>query len=173
MYTQRNKLRFLMQASLIAAIYTALCLLLQPISFGFGGVQLRVAEALTLLPVLMPAAVPGLTVGCLLSNIMGGATMLDVVFGTLTTFAAAVVTRRLRDKPLLAAAPPVLFNAVVVGALLRYAYGVPMHLLLCMASVGLGQLVACYALGLPMLKGLNRLPQKYFVTDTMVKKIND
>lgn len=165
----RNQYRFLTQASLIAAIYSALCLLLQPISFGFGGVQLRVAEALTLLPVLMPAAVPGLTVGCLLSNIMGGATFLDVVFGTLTTFAAAVLTRRLRDRPLLAAAPPVLLNAVVVGALLRYAYGVGLPLILCMASVGAGQLVACYLLGLPMLKGLKRLPQKYFVTNTMVK----
>lgn len=162
MRDQRNKIRCLTQAGLIAAVYTALCLLLQPISFGFGGVQLRVAEALTLLPTLMPAAIPGLAVGCLLSNILGGAALLDVAVGTLTTLAAALLTRRLREKLLLAAAPPVLLNALTVGALLKYVYGVNLPLLLCMASVGAGQLVACYGLGIPMLKALKRTSKKYF-----------
>lgn len=164
-----GKTRFLTQAGLIAAVYTALCLLLQPVSFGFGGVQLRVAEALTILPVLMPAAVPGLAVGCLLSNILGGAALLDVAIGTLTTLAAALLTRRLREKPLLAAAPPVLLNAVTVGSMLKYVYGVNLPLLLCMASVGAGQLAACYGLGMPMLKALKRAPKKYFMADTIVK----
>ena len=104
-------IRFLAQAGLIAAIYTALCLVLHPISFGFGGVELRVSEALTLLPALMPSAVPGLLIGCLLANLMGGATLLDIVFGSLTTLAAAILTRKLRNKPLLAALPPGLGEA--------------------------------------------------------------
>ena len=82
MKATRKSTRYLVQASLIAAIYTALCLILHPISFGFGGVELRVSEALTLMPALMPAAVPGLFVGCLLANLMGGASILDIVFGS-------------------------------------------------------------------------------------------
>ena len=162
MKENRFSTRFLVQASLVAAIYAALTLLLQPISFGFGGVQLRVSEALTLLPVLMPASVPGLFVGCLLANLLGGATTLDVVFGSLTTLAAALLTRKWRDRPLLAAFPPVILNALVVGSLLRYAYGVAMPLWLCMLSVGLGQAAACYALGLPVMKMMRRIPERYF-----------
>ncbi len=153
--------RFLVQASLIAAIYTALCLILHPISFGFAGIELRVSEALTLMPVIMPAAVPGLFIGCLLANLLGGATVLDVVFGSLTTLAAAVLTRKCRNRPALAAFWPVILNAVVIGALLRYAYGVAMPLWLCMVSIGAGQAVACYALGLPMMRMMRRLPKKY------------
>ena len=162
MQKHKMKTRFLVQASLIAAIYTALCLVLHPISFGFGGIELRVSEALTLLPVLMPAAVPGLFAGCLLSNLMGGATALDIVFGSLTTLAAALLTRRLRNRPVLAALPPVLLNAAVIGTLLRYAYGVAMPLWLCMLSIGLGQAAVCYAIGLPLLRMMRRIPERYF-----------
>ena len=155
-------IRFLAQAGLIAAIYTALCLVLHPISFGFGGVELRVSEALTLLPALMPSAVPGLFIGCLLANLMGGATLLDIVFGSLTTLVAAMLTRKFREKPLLAAFWPVILNALVIGALLRYAYGVPMPLWLCMLSIGAGQAIACYAIGLPVMRMMKRIPEKYF-----------
>ena len=158
----RVSLRFLTHASLIAAIYTALCLLLQPISFGFSGIQLRVSEALTLLPILTPAAVPGLFIGCLLSNLLGGAMMIDVVVGSLTTLLAALFTRLWRARPAWAALPPVVFNALTVGAILHYVYGVGMPLWLCMGSVGLGQLAACYGIGLPMMKMLRRIPSKYF-----------
>ena len=156
--------RFLVQASLIAAIYTALCMILHPISFGFAGIELRVSEALTLLPVITPAAVPGLFIGCLLSNLLGGATMLDVVFGSMTTLVAALITRLWRKRPALAELPPVLLNAVVIGALLRYAYGVAMPLWLCMLSIGLGQLAACYGIGLPLMRMMRRIPEKYFNT---------
>ena len=155
-------IRFLAQAGLIAAIYTALCLVLHPISFGFGGVELRVSEALTLLPALMPSAVPGLFIGCLLANLMGGATLLDIVFGSLTTLVAAMLTRKFREKPLLAAFWPVILNALVIGALLRYAYGLAMPLWLCMLSIGAGQAIACYAIGLPVMRMMKRIPEKYF-----------
>ncbi len=147
-------LRFLLRAAVIAALYAAVTLLLAPISYG--PLQLRVAEALTLLPILTPAAVPGLFVGCLAANLLGGATALDVVFGSLATLAAALLTRRLRNRPLVAALPPVLVNALVVGAVLALAYNMPFWLTA--LEVGAGQLGACYALGLPIYYALRRLP---------------
>ena len=162
MLETKKNIRYMVQAGLIAAVYTALCMILHPISFGFGGVELRVSEALTLLPAIMPAAVPGLFVGCLLANILGGATLLDVIFGSLTTLAAALLTRKWRGNLLLAALPPVAFNAVVIGALLRYAYGLEMPLWLCMGSIGLGQAVACYVIGLPLMRVFAKMPQNLF-----------
>ena len=154
--------KVLTQAALVAAVYTALCMLLHPISFGFGGVELRVSEALTLLPVMMPAAVPGLFIGCLMANLLGGATMLDVVFGSLTTLVAAVLTRKHRDRPVIAAAWPVILNALVIGMLLKFAYGLAMPLWLCMLSIGAGQAVACYAIGLPLMRMMRRVPERFF-----------
>ena len=105
--------RALARGAIIAALYTALTVLLAPLSYG--EVQIRFSEAFTLLPILMPEAVPALLVGCLLSNILGGCTIFDIVFGSLATLLAAVCTRRLRDKFWLAALMPVLFNGVIVG----------------------------------------------------------
>ena len=147
-------LRFVLRAAVIAALYAAVTMLLAPISYG--PLQLRVSEALTLLPILTPAAVPGLFVGCLAANLLGGATALDIVFGSLATLAAAMLTRRFRDKPLLAALPPVVVNAFVVGAVLTYAYNLPFWLTA--LEVGAGQLGVCYLLGLPLYYALRRMP---------------
>lgn len=148
-------IRFLARAAVIAALYAAITMLLAPISFG--PVQFRVSEALTLLPILTPAAIPGLFVGCLAANLLGGATALDVVFGSLATLAAAILTRRFRERPLLAALPPVVVNAFVVGAVLTYAYNLPFWLTV--LEVGVGQIGACYILGLPLYYTLRRLPR--------------
>ncbi len=147
--------RMLTQAAVIAAIYAAVTLLLAPISGFQGNFQLRVSEALTILPVLTPAAVPGLFVGCLIANWLVGATALDVVFGSLATLIAALMTRRLRAWPLLAALPPVVVNMLVVGAVLSLSYNTPF--VLNAMWVGLGQLGACYALGLPLLWALRKI----------------
>ena len=112
--------RALARGAIIAALYTALTVLLAPLSYG--EVQIRFSEAFTLLPILMPEAVPALLVGCLLSNILGGCTIFDIVFGSLATLLAAVCTRRLRDKFWLAALMPVLFNGVIVGAVVHFCY---------------------------------------------------
>lgn len=113
--------------------------------------------ALTLLPVLFPQAVPGLTLGCLISNLFNpmGATVYDVVFGTLATLIAAVLTWRMRASIWVRALPPVLCNAVIVGLVLTYAYGIDM-LWMNMLTVGLGEAVVCYVLGVPMIKLLSR-----------------
>ena len=147
-------LRFLLRAAVIAALYAAITLLLAPISYG--PLQFRVSEALTLLPILIPAAVPGLTIGCLVANLVGSSTPWDMVFGTLATLAAALLTRRFRGRPLLAAAPPVLVNAVVVGLVIALVNGLPLWLT--MTEVGVGELGVCYLLGLPLYYALRRLP---------------
>ncbi len=146
--------RFAVQAGVIAAVYTALTLLLQPLSYGM--VQLRAAEVLTVLPVYFPAAIPGLTVGCFLSNLMGLASnpagAWDLLCGTATTALAAVLSYALRryrvaGLPLLSTLPPVILNALVVGGELALLYGnAPWGVFA--AWVALGQLGACTLGGL-------------------------
>ena len=147
----KNRTVMLAQAGLIAAVYTALTMLIQPLSFG--AMQLRVSELLTVLPVYMPAAIPGLTVGCFLSNLIGlsaGANPAggwDLLFGTAATGLAAWLTyawRRVRVKnvPLLSTLPPVVLNALIVGTELYIVYG-GMPWWLHVTWVAAGQLAAC------------------------------
>ena len=144
-------------SAVIAALYAALTLGFQAISYG--PVQFRVSEALTLLPVLFSEAVPGLAVGCLISNLFNpmGATVYDVVFGTLATLMAAMLTRRIKGSVWLKALPPVLCNAVIIGLVITYGYGVDL-LWMNMLTVGIGQAVVCYALGVPLVRVLDKQP---------------
>ena len=153
------KTRFYARAAAIAALYACLTLVWP---FSFGPVQVRVSEALCVLPLLTSAAVPGLFIGCLVSGILSGAVWFDVVFGSLSTLAASCCARRLRNRrmpiPLI---PPVAINAEVVGAVVHFAYaGNPSlsALPVSMLSVGAGEAVACVGLGLPLLRLLKRLP---------------
>lgn len=155
-----KKLRFsvndLVEGGIIAALYTALTLLLAPVSFS--AIQFRASEALTLLPVLFPSAVPGLFVGCFLSNLIAGAPWQDVVFGSLATLGAAMATRALHKTPWLSAFMPVLLNGVVVGLVLSFTQNLPF--LPTAATVALGEAAVCYMLGLPMVKILKeRFPR--------------
>lgn len=165
---RENKFRFttlaLVRAGLIAALYVVLTLIFQPISFG--AIQFRIAEALTLLPILTVDAVPGLFVGCLLANWLGGGVWFDVALGAVATLLAALCSRRFRARPALAAIFPTLFNGLIVGPVVYFAYvcapGDPVSvatLLFNMATVAFGELVVCYALGLPMLYALKKLPE--------------
>ena len=149
--------RVIAMQGVIAAIYVVLAMLLQPISFG--PVQFRVSEALTVLPFLSPYTAAGLTVGCLIANLLGGNGPLDVIFGTLATLIAAVLTSKIKNR-WLAPLPPVLVNAVIVGAMLSYvltpdAFWASFPVFA--AEVGLGQIGACYVLGLPLLATAWRL----------------
>lgn len=148
--------RALARGAVIAALYAALTLMLAPLSYG--EVQIRFSEALTLLPIVMPEAVPALFIGCLLANVLGGCSVFDIVFGSMATLLAAVCTRRLRGKFWLAAAMPVVFNGVIVGAVLRFAYGVPLPLAVCMLSVAAGEAVACFAVGPLLIRMVRRVP---------------
>ena len=160
MSKSRFSVRTLALSGIIAAIYAGLTLFL-PIP-QYGGVQLRVAEALTLLPFLLPEATLGLTVGCFLANLLGSPYVLDWVFGTLATFLATVLTRRMPNK-WLAAVPPVRSNAVIVGAEIAYfsvldgAAFAPAFALNAF-TVGLGELIACFALGVPLISWMEKNP---------------
>lgn len=155
-----SNVRRLAFSGMIAAVYAAATLLL-PVP-QYGGVQFRVAEAMTLLPFLFPEAIPGLVVGCFLANFLGSPMMLDWLFGTLATLLAALMTRRMPNE-WLAALPPVLCNAVIIGAEIAWfavqdgaafwpAFG------LNALTVGLGETAACYLLGVPLLHVLSRVP---------------
>ena len=148
------KTKFLIQAGTIAAIYGALTIALAP--FSYGPMQIRISEALTILPYFTPAAVPGLFIGCLVSNFISPYGIIDMVFGSGATLIAAVGSYLLRNKPLFVPLPPVVANAVIIGLMLYYAYGVPMNLFLIMAWVGLGELIACYGIGYPLLQYLKK-----------------
>ena len=150
--------RKLTRGAIIAALYAALTLLLAPISYG--EMQIRLSEALTLLPVMLPEAVPALAIGCLLANVLGGCTIFDIVFGTLATLLAAICTRCLRSRLRLASAMPVLFNGVIVGAVVHFAYAPVIPLPLCMLSVALGEAISCMLLGPIVLRAVNRIPSK-------------
>ncbi len=160
----RPDVKYLTRAAMIAAIYAALTLLLAPISFGFSGaVQFRISEALTVLPLVMAEAVPGLAIGCLAANLLAGASVFDVVFGSLATLLAAVVTRALRSRPYAAMAAPAVFNGLIVGPVVYFCYlmgssplSVPMLLISCI-SVAFGELVVVYIAGTAVYKAMSRI----------------
>ena len=169
--SQKTGYRFttaaIVRGGLIAAIYVVLTLIFQPISFG--AIQFRIAEALTLMPILTVDAVPGLFVGCLLANWLGGGIWFDVALGSVATLLAALCTRKFRNKTVLAALFPTIFNGLIVGPVVYFAYvrapGDPVSvptLLFNMATVAFGELVVCYALGLPMIYGMRKLPSNLF-----------
>lgn len=144
---------YIAQGAVIAAIYVALTVALAP--FSFKEIQVRIAEVLTILPVFTPAAVPGLTVGCLLANIMGGAPLPDIVFGSMATLIGAVGTWLLRKrKPTVAIIPPIAANMLIVPFILRYAYSVPLPIPMMMVTVGIGEAISCGVLGLLLYKAL-------------------
>ena len=160
MSKSRFTTRQMATAGIIAGIYAGLTLIL-PIP-QYHGVQLRIAEAMTLLPFLFPEAIPGLAVGCFLANLLGSPFMMDWIFGTLATLLAALWTRKMPNK-WLAALPPVLCNAVIVGAEVAYftvldggAFG-PAYALNA-ATVGLGELITCYLLGVPLINWISKTP---------------
>jgi uncharacterized membrane protein len=142
--------RSLCVSAVIAALYAAMTLLLAPISYG--PIQLRLSEALTLLPMLLPQAVPGLFVGCLIANLYTGM-LTDIILGSLATLVAAIGTYLLRKKPLLAAACPVVANSLIVGLTLALSFDLPP--LLTMAEVAIGE-IGAVAVGMVILSGMKR-----------------
>ena len=152
----RNKnINYLTQAAMIAAIYVVLTYVFAP--FSFGEVQVRIAEALTILPVFTPAAIPGLFVGCLVGNILGGAILPDIIFGSLATLIGAFFTYQLRDKnKFLAPLPPIAANTIVVPFVLRYGYGVALPIPFMMLTVGFGEVLSCGVLGMVLYFALRK-----------------
>ena len=145
MTNRRSITRHVVLGAMIAAAYVALTLLFAPISFG--PMQVRVAEALTILPMFTPAAVPGLFLGCFLANLFGDAIVLDVIFGSLATLLGAVGGWLLRRNRWLVPIPAILANVVIIPPVLKYGYGVELPLPLIAAYIAVGEFISCYVLG--------------------------
>jgi len=158
---KNKKVLFLVQAAMIAAIYVVLTVIFLPISFG--EIQVRIAEALTILPVFTPAAIPGVFVGCLIGNILGGAILPDIIFGSLATLIGAIFTYLLRKKSkYLAPLPPIISNTLIVPFVLRYAYGINLPIPFMMLTVGVGEIISCGILGMIVYGALNKYRHRIF-----------
>lgn len=138
----------LTRGAMIAALYAALTLIFAPISIG--SVQCRVSEALCILPMFFPESIWGLFAGCIISNtFIPGSHAFDIIVGSLVTLLAAFLTYKTRKNPYVAISFPVILNAVIVGGYIPFIYpGFPIHISI--LSVGIGQVMSCYGLGLPL-----------------------
>jgi uncharacterized membrane protein len=161
--------RRLVLSAVIGAVYAATTILLAPISYG--AVQFRISEALTVLPFFYPTSIWGLFIGCLIANFFSpSVTILDIIFGSLATLLAGYLTSKMKSK-WLAPLPPVVVNAVIIGFVIAYtaAPGAMLEAFPPIAmSVGLGELGACYLIGLPLLYALSRV--KLFGLDELKKQ---
>lgn len=151
--------RFLVQAAVIAAIYTVLTLVFVPVAYGESLIELRVSEMLTVLPFYTPAAIPGLFIGVILSNVFSPMGAVDVIFGSLATLLAAYLSYKAPNK-WLALLPPVVINGLVIGGMLHYVYKFP--LLLSILSITAGQILSCYILGGILMAVLEKTKQHLF-----------
>lgn len=145
---------FTVQGAMIAAIYVVLTLAFAPIAFG--PIQFRISEALVILPYFTPAAVPGVFIGCLLSNLLGSGVVLDIIFGSLATLIGAVFSYMLRKHKFLVCVPPIVSNVLIVPWVLRYAYGASEMIPYLMLTVGIGEVLAIGVLGNVLLVVLER-----------------
>ena len=152
------KTKQLVTGGMIAALYVVLTVLAAQFNLASGAIQVRFSEALTILPVFTVAAVPGLTVGCVLANLLTGCAAWDVVFGSVATLIGAVGTRLLKDKPLLAWIPPVLSNMAIIPIILIKVYAVPDAWWFLVLTVGAGEVLSCGVLGLLLWKSLKSIP---------------
>lgn len=156
-----KKTIFITEAAVIAAIYTVLVMVFN--AFSFGPIQVRVAEALTILPYFTPAAIPGVTLGCLLSAILTpGVHILDMIFGSLATLIAAILSYYVRRYKFLVPVPPIVANALIVPWVLRYAYNIPDAIPFMMLTVGFGEFIAAGILGMFLLFALNNVKHVVF-----------
>ncbi len=157
-----NKVRFIAQSASIAAIYVVLTLITNLFGLASGVIQVRISEALTILPAFLPSAVPGLFVGCLISNLLAGGIALDIIFGSLATLIGAVFTRLFRKYKLLAPIPPIVSNTIIIPFILAYAYNFEGSIWYFMATVGMGEIISCGILGYALMLALKRFPSRFF-----------
>ncbi len=146
---RNKKVQFITQGAVIAAIYVVLVLIFD--TFSFGPIQFRIAEMLTIMPYFTPAAIPGLFVGCLIANIIGGGLIWDIVFGSIATLIGAIGSYLVRKNKWLVPLPPIIANMVIVPFILKYAYGYDGLLVYFMFTVGLSEIIVCGIIGMALL----------------------
>lgn len=148
---------FLTEAAVVAALYVVLTVVANALNLSTSPIQVRFSEALTILPYFTPAAVPGLSVGCVLANLLTGAALPDIVFGSLATLLGALGSYALRSCKWLVPLPPVLANTIIVPFILRYGYGISGPLWYFALTVGIGEIISCYLLGMLLLLALKKI----------------
>ncbi len=146
----KNNVSFITRAAILAALYVILTFVSNAFGLASGLIQVRISEALTVMCVFTPAGIYGVTIGCLISNILTGCLLPDVVFGTLATLIGAAGARILgRKNKYLAPLPAIVSNSIIIPLILYYAYGLR-PLWLCLVTVFIGETISCYALGMPL-----------------------
>ena len=168
---RNKKVLFITQAAMIAAIYVVLTYFVSAFNLASGTIQVRLSEAMTVLPYFTPAAIPGLWIGCLLANLLTGCGIYDIVFGSLATLIGAIFTYLLRKHKFLCTLPPVISNMVIVPLILRFGYGfvfeyagkdfsIPFYAL----TVGAGEVISVCILGSILLNVLSTYKEQIFIT---------
>ena len=168
---KKNTTHMVAFGGVIAALYVVLTIIAAALGIASGAIQVRLSEALTILPVFTAAAVPGLTVGCVLANLITGCAAWDVVFGSMATLLGAIGTRMLRDRPAIAWIPPVVSNMLIVPVVLMKVYGVDSVdvfgsvfngdslWIMLVVTVGIGEIIACGVLGMLLYQALKKNPR--------------
>jgi len=151
-----RKTHFLTQSALIAALYVALTYISSALGLASGVIQVRFSEALTILPMFTQAAVPGLFIGCMAANLLTGAAVWDIVFGSFATFIGALGTYRFGKNPYIGAMFPIVSNTVIIPFVLKIAYGVGEGYSFLFFTIFVGELISCGVLGVILAKALGK-----------------
>jgi uncharacterized membrane protein len=152
----KNKVRNLVQGALIASLYVVLTLVARALGLDSGAIQIRFSEALCILPYFTAAAVPGVFIGCLLSNIILSNVFWDILFGSIATLIGAYAAYLLRKRKWLVPIPTILSNTVIIPFVLRFAYGIPGSIAYFMLTVGVGEIISCGVMGMLLLSALEK-----------------
>ncbi|MBR5336610.1 MAG: QueT transporter family protein [Lachnospiraceae bacterium] len=153
-----NKTLFITNAAFIAAIYVVLTFVANAFGLASGVIQIRLSEALCALCCFTPAAIPGLTIGCLLANTLTGCCLIDIIFGSVATLIGASLGYLIRRYRFLIPLPTILANAIIVPLVLIYGYGENLPYFYLFATVGAGELISAGALGIIFMMALSRVP---------------
>ena len=153
---KNKRIRNLVHAAFVAALYVVLTYVSALFGLSSGSVQLRISEALTILPIFTPAAIPGLCAGCFAANLMLGSALWDVIFGSIATLLAAIFSRMLRKIPAAAFIPPVLFNTLIIPPVIYYVYGSEEAMYLTYIGVFVGEALSCGIFGFILYKTIKK-----------------
>lgn len=154
------KTKNIVTAGIIAALYVVLTMISAMLGLSSGVIQVRISEALTVLPYFTPAAIPGLFLGCLIANILSGSIAVDVIFGSLATLLGAIGSYLLRKYKFLVAIPPVISNMIIVPFVLKFAYHLDDALWFMALTVGIGQIICCIGLGNLLLYSVDKINKR-------------
>ena len=160
---RNKKVLFAVQAAMIAALYVVLTYITNLLGLASGTIQVRFSEALCILPVFTPAAIPGLFIGCLISNLITGGIIWDIIFGSIATLIGAIFTYKLRNTgKWTAPIPPIVSNIVIVPLVLRYGYGINLPIPFMMLTVGAGEFISAGVIGMILLGALSKYKNVLF-----------